>query len=60
MNKSDKSFITDLHEWENKNKERLSNKELLKSNIYDYKWISCESKTEDFIRECVVEIGGKK
>lgn len=60
MNKLDESFITDLHEWENENKERLSNKELLKPNIYDYKWISCESRIGDFIPDCIVEIGGKK
>lgn len=59
-NKMDTAFLKDMHKWENENQERITDKLFIKENIYQYKWIENEVKIDDFIPDCIVEIGGKK
>ena len=59
-NKMDTAFLKDMHKWENENQERITDKIFIKENIYQYKWIENEVKIDDFIPDCIVEIGEKK
>lgn len=59
-NKMDTAFLKDMHKWENENQERITDKLFIKENIYQYKWIENEVRIDDFIPDCIVEIGGKK
>lgn len=60
FNKMDSSFTQDMHKWENENQERVSYNIFIDKNIYSYKWIENEKRIDDFIPDCIVEIGGKK
>lgn len=60
FNKMDPSFIQDMHKWENENQERITSQVFIKENRYSYTWIENEVKIDDFIPDCIVEIGGKK
>lgn len=60
FNKMDSSFTQDMHKWENENQERVSYNIFIDKNIYTYKWIENEKRIDDFIPDCIVEIGGKK
>lgn len=60
FNKLDSSFTQDMHKWENENQERISYHIFIDKNIYSYKWIENEKRIDDFIPDCIVEIGGKK
>lgn len=60
FNKMDPSFIQDMHKWENENQERITSQVFIKENRYSYTWIENEVKIDNFIPDCIVEIGGKK
>lgn len=60
FNKMDSAFIQDLHKWEYENQERISSQIFINENVYTYKWIENEMKVNNFVPDCIVEIGGKK
>ena len=60
FNKLDSSFKQDMHKWENENQERIFYHIFIDKNIYSYKWIENEKRIDDFIPDCIIEIGGKK
>lgn len=60
FNKMDSSFIQDMHKCENENQKRITNRIFIKENIYSYTWSENEVRIDDFIPDCIVEIGGKK
>lgn len=60
FNKMDTAFIQDLHKWEYENQERISSQIFINENVYIYKWIENEIKINNFVPDCIVEIGGKK
>lgn len=53
-------LIQDIYRWENENNERIINQFFIKESIYPYKWIENEVRIDDFIPDCIVEIGNKK
>ena len=59
-NKMDEEFLKDLNNWRQYNEEWIPSLTFLEENKYHYKWIDNEVRIDDFIPDCVVEVGGKK